>query len=75
MSAQEKDVQTVPMGDGWVNKIGGAQVGPQFPTQEAAITEGRKLASEARVEHVVHGTDGKIREKNSYGNDPREIRG
>ena len=75
MSDRATNVQTVPVGDGWVNKIGGAQVGAQFPTQEAAIAEGRQLAIQKHAEHVIHGRDGTIREKNSYGNDPREIPG
>jgi len=75
MTAQEKNVQTVPTGGNWVNKVGGSQVGPAFPTQEAAVAEGRVLAMQNHSEHVIHGTDGQIRDKQSYGNDPREIRG
>lgn len=30
----------------------------------------REIAINNRSELVVHGTDGRIREKNSYGNDP-----
>lgn len=75
MAGLQRDVQTVPMGDSWVNKVDGAQIGEPFRTQEAAAAAGRLLAKENQSEHVIHGTDGKIREKTSYGNDPREIRG
>ena len=75
MAGQTKDVQTVPLGDGWVNKVDGMQIGETFRTEEAAATAGRQLAMQNRSEHLIHGKDGKIREKRSYGNDPREIRG
>lgn len=75
MAGQERNVQTVPMGDGWANKVGGMQIGETFRTQEAAVAAGRQLAMQSRAEHSIHGTDGKIREKNSYGNDPRDSRG
>lgn len=75
MAGQRKDVQTVQAGGAWVNKVGGAQVGGAFETQDAAIAAGRQLAIQNQSEHVIHGKDGKIREKKSYGNDPREIRG
>lgn len=42
-----------------------------FPTQEEAFEHGREVAKKEQSELLVHGKDGKIREKNSYGNDPR----
>ena len=75
MAGQNTDVQTVSMGDGWVNKVSGLQVGGIFRTQEEAIAAGRELAMQSASEHSIHGKDGTIREKTSYGNDPREIRG
>ena len=39
-------------------------------TQAEARTIARDLAIKNKSEMVVHGTDGRIREKNSYGNDP-----
>ncbi len=75
MAGQARDVQTVALGDGWVNKVGGTQVGGTHKTQEAAIVAGRLLATQNRSDHTIHGKDGKIREKTSYGNDPRSIRG
>ena len=75
MAGQSKDVQTVPIGDGWANKVDGMQVGGVFRTQEEAANAGRQLATQNGSEHTIHGQDGKIREKNSYGSDPRDIRG
>jgi Uncharacterized protein conserved in bacteria (DUF2188) len=75
MATQSRDVQTVPMGDGWINKVGGAQVGPTHRTEEVAVAAGRLLARANGSEHTIHGKDGTIKQKNSYGNDPRDIRG
>lgn len=75
MPNQERDVQTVALGDTWVNKVGGMQVGGAYRTQAEAIEAGKQLAMQSRSEHVIHGQDGKIRDKTSYGNDPRNIPG
>lgn len=40
------------------------------PTQEKAIKEAIKIAKHQKSEVVIHGRDGKIRDKDSYGNDP-----
>lgn len=40
-----------------------------FPTQREAINRAREIAKNNGQEVVIHGVDGKIREKNSYGND------
>jgi hypothetical protein len=45
------------------------------PTQDEAIKEGRGLAEEQNAELVIHGQEGRIREKDSHGNDPRNIPG
>ena len=39
-------------------------------TQEQAIEYARSYAQFTKGEVVIHGRNGKIREKNSYGNDP-----
>jgi hypothetical protein len=46
-----------------------------FQTQRDAIRYGRGLAMEKRCELVVHGRDGRIRRKDSFGNDPRGVKG
>ncbi len=38
-------------------------------TQAEAIGIARKIAINKQSELLIHGRDGKIREKNSYGND------
>jgi Uncharacterized protein conserved in bacteria (DUF2188) len=44
-------------------------------TQDEAIKHGRHLADEQRSELVVHGEGGETRQKDSHGNDPRDIPG
>ena len=39
-------------------------------TQQEAINIGREIARNQGSELVIHGTDGKIRQKDSHGNDP-----
>ena len=39
-------------------------------TQRSAIEAGRSLAQHNRSELVIHDRDNKIRDKDSYGNDP-----
>ncbi len=41
-----------------------------FETQKEAIKYGRELAVKQKAELVIHGENGKIRDKDSYGNDP-----
>ena len=39
-------------------------------TQGDAIAEGRKIAENNKSELVIHDRDNKIRDKDSFGNDP-----
>jgi uncharacterized protein YdaT len=39
-------------------------------TQGAAINAARRIAINQQSEVVIHGRDGKIRDKDSYGQDP-----
>ena len=71
-----KEVHTVPSasGSGWDNKVGG-KLESHHRTQAVAIEQGRKMAIDLETEHYIHGTNGRVRDKNSYGNDPRNIPG
>jgi Uncharacterized protein conserved in bacteria (DUF2188) len=68
------DVHVVPNGDGWPLEVDG-QERDTFDTQDEALQEGRQLAEDQNGELVIHGEDGQIREKDSHGNDPRNIPG
>ncbi|MBP9113666.1 MAG: DUF2188 domain-containing protein [Polyangiaceae bacterium] len=60
----------------WQAKVeGNARASVVTGTQKEAIAEGRKIAQREKSELVIHGEDGRIREKNSYGNDPNPPKG
>ena len=44
-------------------------------TQEAARLRAREIAINQKSEVIIHGVDGRIRAKDSYGNDPFPPRG
>ena len=43
-------------------------------TQKTAEQAGRSIAKKTHTELITHGTDGKIRSKDSFGNDPSSIK-
>lgn len=45
------------------------------PTQKEASELARDIAINQKSEVLIHGTNGKIREKHSYGNDPYPPKG
>lgn len=56
---------------GWAVKKGGSTKATKVhKTQEEAIRHGREIARTQNAEFYVHGRDGRIREKDSYGKDP-----
>jgi uncharacterized protein YdaT len=68
----KKDVHVVPHGDGWATKTEGAsRVGVKTDTQKEAIERAKVKAERDHVEVVIHGKDNKIRDSDSYGNDPK----
>ena len=66
----QKSVHVVPHEEGWSVKRIGASKGSVCETQERAVDMARKLAKRDRVELIIHGRNGRIRERNSYGHDP-----
>ncbi|MDN5109775.1 DUF2188 domain-containing protein [Aliarcobacter butzleri] len=62
--------------NGWQVKIAGNERASNVcSTQAEARTKGIELAKKLEAEFTLHNENGQIREKNSYGNDPRNIRG
>jgi uncharacterized protein DUF2188 len=67
----KKNVHVVPKADGWaVKKEGNSRSSAVTDTKSEAESIGRDLAKNERSELVIHGKDGKIQDKDSYGNDP-----
>ena len=56
-------------GAGWCNTVDG-RVASRHRLKAAAVAAGRALARGMEVEHTIHRANGRIAEKNSYGNDP-----
>lgn len=59
-----------PTGDWQVKGAGNSKATKVTSTQKEAIVIARAIAINQRSEVVIHGTTGKIRAKDSYGNDP-----
>lgn len=67
----KKNIHTVPYRNKWaVKKEGVNEPLSTHNTKDAALEKGVSAAKKAKVEHVIHGRDGKIQDKDSYGSDP-----
>lgn len=71
-----KNIHVVKSGDQWAVK---EEKNPsplaQLRTQKDAIQYARDIAKIYQSELFIHGEDGKIRDRNSYGNDPYPPKG
>lgn len=71
-----KNQHVVPSDDGWAVKSAGSRRATKvFSTQKEAISAARGIAQRQGSELLVHGRDGRIREKNTYGKDPYPPKG
>lgn len=71
MTKKAPSQHVVKSSDGWAVKKGGSTRATKvFSTQKEAVVHGRNIAKNQKAEFYVHGRDGKIREKDSYGKDP-----
>ena len=68
---RRKSIHVVPLSGKWAVKEAGKNKPLKVTgTQKEAINYGREVAKQKRSELVIHRRDGKIRDKDSYGNDP-----
>lgn len=66
-----KDQHVVKSKDGWsVKGENNSRATSNHSTQKEAIERAREIAINQKSEVVIHGRDGKIRDKDSYGPDP-----
>jgi hypothetical protein len=66
-----RNQHVVPHPDGWaVKPEGGQRASVIAPTQEAAIERGREIARNQGTELFIHRRGGRIRERDSHGQDP-----
>lgn len=71
-----KNQHVLPHPDGWQVKGGGNRRATAVTsTQAKAIAIAKNIAKNNSSELVVHGKNGQIRQKNSYGNDPYPPKG
>lgn len=73
----KKDMHVTPHPDGgWQGKKGNAsRASFRTETQAEAIERATDQAKREKLELSIHGKNGRIREKNSYGNDPYPPKG
>lgn len=66
-----KNQHVVPHKDGWAVKGAGNQRATSVHTTQAeAIHEAKQIAQNQQSEMLIHGRNGQIRERNTYGDDP-----
>ena len=72
-----KNQHVTPRPDGsWqVKGAGNSKATIRTKTQAEAITIAREIARNQESELFIHGVNGQIRERNSYGNDPYPPKG
>lgn len=67
----KKNQHVVPHGDDWAVKgAGNSKATKVVNTQAEAIQLAREIAKNQRSEMFIHGQNGQIRERNTYGDDP-----
>lgn len=72
----KKNQHVVPHSDGWAVKgAGNSRASSVHPTQAEAISKARSAAINNQSEMLVHGRNGQIRARNSYGSDPYPPKG
>jgi hypothetical protein len=73
---KQGDVHVLPDENGWrIELKGSSRPKVTHKTQAAAWKAAKRIAQQNRSEAVLHGRDGKIRERNTYGRDPRRTKG
>lgn len=71
-----KNQHVVPSNGRWgVKGAGNSRMTSYHDTQAEAIVRARDISINQGSELFIHGRDGRIRERNSYGNDPFPPRG
>jgi len=72
----KRNQHVVPHGGGWAIRAAGSQRATSVHrTQKEAIDAGREIARNQGGELLIHGRDGRIRERDSHANDPFPPRG
>ncbi|EPM57928.1 hypothetical protein A264_18480 [Pseudomonas syringae pv. actinidiae ICMP 19071] len=76
MAGKGKNQHVVKRDDGWaVRGEGNSKDTSHHRTQQEAADVARGIAQNQKSEVLIHGKDGKIRDRDSYGNDPYPPKG
>ncbi len=71
-----RNQHVVPRNGGWaVQPAGGQRASSVHDTQHEAIDRGRDIARNQGSELLIHGRDGRIRDRDSHGRDPHPPKG
>ncbi len=71
-----KNQHVVPHANGWaVRGENNERVTSVHDTQAQAIERAREIARNQESELLIHGRDGRIRDRDSYGSDPYPPKG
>jgi hypothetical protein len=69
--AKGKNQYIVPIKDGWgVKGQGNSKLTAKTDTKADVLKIGKEIAKNQQSELTILGKDGKIQNKNNYGNDP-----
>ena len=70
--ASKKPIHVVPDGKGgWKGvREGASRSSVVADTQAVVVDRSRQIARNSKTELLIHGLDGQIRARESYGNDP-----
>ena len=66
-----KDQHIVPAGPDWgIRGSNNTKLTAIFPNKTEALQVGKQIAINQKSELVIHGRDGRIQDKDSFGKDP-----
>jgi uncharacterized protein YdaT len=72
----KKGQHVVPNGGKWsVRRAGSSRASGTYETQREAVQKAREIARNQQTELYIHGRDGRIRERDSYGSDSHPPKG
>ncbi|MXZ80300.1 MAG: DUF2188 domain-containing protein [Gammaproteobacteria bacterium] len=73
---RRRNQHVVPRASGWaVKSAGNRRATSTHRTQRQAINAARRTARSQGTEMLVHGRNGRIRERSTYGHDPYPPKG
>jgi hypothetical protein len=73
---KQGDVHVLPSEKGWrVEVEGSARTRSTHTTQAEAAEAARDIARRTESELLIHGRNGRVRARNTYGRDPRRSKG